>query len=165
MGARVTPLRKRWIVLLEKLLDRYHEGPEPPVRLAEEVQLFERMYPDASIDAWRDFTIAMAAKAYRDGYLRGLEWEVRDLNTRDQGVDPEVQAQADRHGWSLSASSPTAREILERGDPNDPLSGIPRENRAGFLAQLGAAFGAYGVVVVAEQAAPEPGDDETDPAP
>lgn len=146
--------RQRVRALLERWLERYYEGPNPPRRYGEEVGLFDRMYPLALPEEWRTFATALAEKAYREGYMRGLEWTERDLASREE-ADPEVEAVTRDHEWSLWRDSPTAYERIMAGDPNDPLDGIPREKQAEFLDQLGAVMGTHRVVVVEDDASPD----------
>lgn len=142
--------------MLERWLTRFHEGPEPPVRIVEEVTLFRITNPTATIDEWSEFAARLAGNAYRQGYARGYEWTERDLDARPLD-DPEVLAEAMRHDWSLAEHDARMHELLRNGDPNDPLRGIPSEARAEFLDELGRlAGGAYRVVVVPPDEPPKP---------
>jgi len=138
---------------LERLTDRYHEGPEPPPRLRDEVLLFRAMNPGVTVDDFVLFTTIAVNDAYKQGFERGYEWRERAL------LDPENAAQraADEaaHDWDVTNGNPEMRAILESGeDPRDPLRGVPAEERAKFFDTLGAYYGTHRVVVVDDEGKP-----------
>ena len=63
--------------LLERLLGVWHEGPEPPVRLREQVRLFRHMYPNATPAEWEKYAVRLAESSWRDAFIRGFEWNER----------------------------------------------------------------------------------------
>lgn len=87
--------------LLERLLGRYYEGPEPPARLREQVLVFAGSNRRATRAEWVEFAAGIAGEAWRTGYHRGLEWSERDLVRRDPVRDPEelVRAMGEGDRW------------------------------------------------------------------
>ncbi len=154
----VTPAARFARNLIEKLLKRFYEGPEPPGRIAEEVTLFGVIYPMATPDEWADFAAKLAANAYRSGYTRGVEASERD----PQPLEPDLQLlEAQRHDWSLADGHPLMRDVIERGrDPLDPLRTMTREQRAAYFDQVGHATGAFRVLVLDEQGIPLSGPED-----
>jgi hypothetical protein len=140
---------------LEKLLKRFHEGPEPPPRLRETVILWRVLNPEATIDAWEKFAISQAEDAYRCGFVRGLERNLRN----PEAMPPEVADAIERarHDWSIVQSEEMRRVIEERVNPFDPLDGVPMEKRAEFFDEIGAYYGTHRVVVI-----PDDGNDGSD---
>lgn len=132
----MTPAARFFRNLLERLLGKYHEGPEPPVRLAEEARLFAVSFPGASSEEWERFASALAAKAYREAWTRGFEWAERDLDAKPKD-DPDVLAEELRHAWTIGGHDARVDEMLALGDPFDPLRGVPEENKAAFLNAMG----------------------------
>lgn len=134
---------------LEKLTDRYHEGPETPARFRDSILLFRAMNPMAGIDDLILFASAVVDDAYRQGFARGYEWRERGL--LEPGNEAERAADEAAHDWDVTGGDPRLRAILESGeDPNDPLRGVPPEERAKLFDTLGAYFGTHRVVVVDE---------------
>lgn len=131
--------------VLERLMGRYYEGPAPPPRMFEEVLLFRRLHPDATADDWASFTTRLAEGAYRDGFIRCLERELRDPDTGT--VDDEL-AERIAHSWSIADSyehDKAARE-LAGFDPNDPYQGLPEEARAALFDHQGLVGGTHRVL-------------------
>lgn len=143
----------RWLVRqLERLLGRYYEGPTPPRRLAEEARLFRVMYPCAGPDEWEAFAARLAASSYRDGFVRGFEWNERDWS--GPADDPERLAEATAHDWSLAEADPRLENVLLLGtDPGDPLAALPPLEREQYYQRMGAVL-RQNVVMV------EVGDDD-----
>lgn len=136
--------------MLERALGHLADGPEPPPRLRETVLMFRVTYPAATASDWENFAIVHATDAYRSGFLRGLDWSMRELDEMDPDA-PERLADLAAHDWSLADTIPTMREMLEtRRDPNDFLGHLPPEERADVVDQLGRYFGGFRVVVVPE---------------
>lgn len=145
--------------LVERLLGRYYEGPPPPRRLEEQVRLFAVYYPRATRAEWTEFATRIAATAYRDGFVRGYEWQERGWE--GPRIDPEVLAEERSHDWSLAEQHPRLQEVLAQGiDPRDPLAGIDEDRRVEFLDELGRRAGTYRVVVSPPERPPRhnPGD-------
>ena len=106
----MTPLRRAARNAIEKLLKRFYEGPNPPLRIAEEVELFDRLHPQATLEDWKRFTVAVSENAYRDGFIRGFEWAERDLDAKPK-TDPDVIAEELRHAESVGTY--TVDELTE----------------------------------------------------
>lgn len=97
--------------LLEKLLDRWKEGPDPPTRLREEVRLFRHMHPNADAREWERYAVAKAETAWRDAFARGFEWNERCW---PGDVDPEEVARVHDLGRSLAQGNPRMAKLLAR---------------------------------------------------
>lgn len=109
---------------LERIIGRYYEGPEPPPRLAEEVVLFRAYNPHASQDAWAEFALRFARNAYRDGFVRGLEWQQRGW-LEQQAESEEQRAERARHDWQLERTNAAFAALKRAGqDPRDPAFGL-----------------------------------------
>jgi len=114
----MTRLGRMFRNLLERFLGRYHEGPEPPRRLAEEVRIFRHLFPLADARQWEELAVELAGRSYRDGFTRGFEWCERSWE--GPAVEPERLAEAQAHDWSAGDANPVVRELLLR-EP-DPLT-------------------------------------------
>ena len=119
-------IRSRARAWLEKKLERFYEGPRPPNRYGVEARAFAKLHPNADPDAWAEVVEAIAADAYRDGYVRGFEWRERDLEAANERMKLE---EAERNAWERGP------EQLEGID--DPLDGLSPEQREILLHQLG----------------------------
>lgn len=136
--------------LLERFLGRYYEGPQPPRRLVEEVQLFRIYHPGAGPEEWAQFALAFAANAYRDGFVRGYDWQERGWE--GPVADPEQLLELESHDWSVAEQNPTVAEALEAGiDPRDPFYGVDEAERARFLDDLGRRMGTHRVTLADER--------------
>lgn len=126
----------RWLKrCFEKWMDRYYEGPESPPRLYEELRLWAALNPDATREVILGYTSVLLDAAYRDGFVRGYEWQERGW--QGPSIDPEVLAELQSHAWSLAESNPRVRRILELGyDPNDPLANVAAPDRRAFFDML-----------------------------
>lgn len=94
---------------LERLLDRWREGPEPPVRLRERVRLFRHARPYATAAEWEAFAVKLAGDAWRDAFARGFEWQERCWP--DPSPDPaEVAAENER---SVAEGDPELARLLD----------------------------------------------------
>lgn len=137
---------------LEKLTERYYEGPEAPPRLRDEVLLFRAMYPGLTTEDVVMFACAAVDDAYRQGFTRGYEWRERGLLEVDNIAERIADESA--HAWDMGQDTPL-RTVLETGvDPTDPLSGVPPEARAEFFDNLGMYFGTHRVVLLDEDGNP-----------
>lgn len=116
----------------ERALVRTYDGAAPPPRLADEVLAFQELHPDATGEDWRDFALAFAAGAWRDGFTLGVEW--RERVGEPAPFDEAALAEDERRalGW-------TAPLRLQ----GDPLLDVPPEHRAEVLRELEFAWG-YG---------------------
>ena len=123
---------------LQKLRDRwkgqFYEGAEPPPRLTEEVALFRLCYPRATTEQWRRFAERAIQNSYRDGFVRGYQWQERGWE--GPAIDPEQLAEIEAHDWSLYDQGPRYDRLLNGVVPDDPLSHLPVEQRRAFLEQL-----------------------------
>jgi hypothetical protein len=127
----------RW---LEKLLDRYYEGPEPPRRLAEEWRVWLALQQQPDIQMVNGYVGCLLEAAYRDGFVRGYDWQERGW--KGPSMDPEVLAEMQSHDWSLAESNPRVRRILEDGsDPSDPLANVAAPDKRAFIEFLAAGQG------------------------
>ncbi len=140
----MTPLARFLSRIAEKVAERYYEGPAAPQRLAEEVQLFRVIYPDATPDEWTAFATRLAGNAYCSGYQRGFEYVERDPNPPEP--DQELLERL-RHDWSLADGHPLIRDMVEQGrDPASPLAGLTPEQRAEYFDTQGRILGTHRVV-------------------
>jgi hypothetical protein len=128
-------VKQRVLGWVERRLGRFYEGPDVPLRYAEQAELFSRMNPAASWEIWKDYAITLAEAAYRDGFVRGLEHEAR--HGTEPAPDPVL---ACRHGWSVAQDAQAARRLRE-GDPADPWAGLPPEHRQEVIRGLAIASG------------------------
>ena len=97
---RLSRLGRLFRDLLERLLGRYREGPEPPPRIAEEARFFRSLAREAPTEEeWEAFAAGLADRAYRDGFTRGIEWLERswDLRPADHERRLELEARAAEH--------------------------------------------------------------------
>lgn len=101
----------RWLRrLLEKVLNRWSEGPEPPRRIADEARLFWHANPNATPAEWERFAIALAGNAYRDAFVRGFEWNERCWP--ETTIDGHAVGLAHAHDVSLGDGHPRVRRLL-----------------------------------------------------
>jgi hypothetical protein len=112
----VTALRRLLIRVLERLLGRYYEGPEPPARAGEVVLEFCRLYPRATRQQWIDFVVEHSRLMWREGYVRGFEWAERDPDLEGAREPEELMRVIDpTGGWLERPMSPD--ESLPLDDP------------------------------------------------
>jgi hypothetical protein len=97
----MTPLLKFIRDAWQKFTSRYYEGPEPPSRFGEIAALFANDHPDATRLDWTMFASEHARCAYREGFLRGMEYSERDLEELRalKDLDPETLADALDPNW------------------------------------------------------------------
>ena len=141
---------------LERLAGSFYEGPKPPPRLRDQVLLFRLTQPAATVLDWCDFAVGMVEAAYRDGFVRGLEWRERDL--ADKPTDDDLRA-ADEvmNSWRLADEGSPLRAALDSGvDPADPLNGMSPAARAEYADMIGRLYGTHRVVVVDDPEETEP---------
>lgn len=113
---------------MERHLDRWREGPEPPLRVAQEVRLFRALHPGATADEWEQYATRHAESAYRQGYIRGFEYNERFWP--GPADDPELLAAAMREDAPSLEANPRMRRLLELGyDLDDPFRGMTRDER------------------------------------
>lgn len=130
--------------LLERLLGRFSEGPDPPVRISEEVRLFAALHPDATSADWISFTTRFSQRQYRDAFVRGWEWSERFWPGPID--DPAVLLAAESEQVSLVATNPRLRSIIELGyDPEDPLGGLSLADRKIALEKIQVGYWPGGV--------------------
>lgn len=98
--------------LLERLLGRFHEGPEPPPRLAEEVRLFRSLATHTPTEEeWEVFAARLAERAYHDGFVRGTHWLERSWPGPE--VTPERLLEEQAHQQKL-IDDPRWRDTLDK---------------------------------------------------
>lgn len=140
---------KKWLrQSAEKVARRLYEGPSPPVRLFDEVEVFEKLHPGASAEQWRAFVSGAIGNAYRDGYQRGYEHRERMPVGSAYDEQRMLAEEAARHDWSPWQGQPTSEEMrrLFEEQRDDPFAHVPPEARADLLAQIGQFTGTYRVV-------------------
>lgn len=87
--------------LLERLLDRWSEGPGTPSRLLEQADDFHALYPGATREEWATFATRAIDGAYRAGFVAGFETDVRTGFGR-RHPSPEFLADLEEPGWRNS---------------------------------------------------------------
>lgn len=128
---RLTALGRFTRDLLERLLGRYREGPDPPPRLAEEARLFRLRSPaPPTEEEWEAFCSELADRAYRDGFVRGVHWLERSWDGPSE--DPEKILELEAHA---------AARYFPEGELPEPADARAwreyQEARAWTLAVLG----------------------------
>lgn len=146
---------------IELATSRFYEGPRPPPRLVERIKIFQLYKPQATADDWRDFALQFAANCYREGFIRGYDWQERGWE--GPAIEPERLREAMDHDWTLAESNPDWRRLLDRGyDPRSVLGSLPPDQRRALVETFqGAAAG--GVPIIIDLSAYE-ADDEQDEA-
>jgi hypothetical protein len=89
------------------------------------------------------------------GGLRDAARRERLRRRLSRGVEEKIEPgpstyrrSVDRFDWSLWGGHPTTVEVLERrGDPGDPLAGVPADKANEFIAALASYPGTYLVQV------------------
>lgn len=128
-------LKSLLLRLSDKLTSRLYEGPEPPKRLRERVKLFKLYNPDATAEQWERFSLTLATNCYREGFVRGYEWQERDW--KGPAVEPERLQELQDQDWSLAESHEGWGDVLRRGyDPRSPLAKLSPEQRRAFVETL-----------------------------
>lgn len=124
---------KRFITkVADKAAGTFYEGPTPPRRLAERVQLFRLHYPNATPEEWAKFSLTFGTNCYREGFTRGYDWAERGWDGPD--VDPEQAAELQAHDWSLAEENPDWQRMLTMGyDPRDPMAGSTIDQRRAMV--------------------------------
>ena len=117
----MTPIRRFLARAVERLGDRWYEGPEPPPRFAEYVTDFANLHPKANRGEWARFATKMAGEAYRSGFQRGYEHVERDPEPGFQRLPPELVADQEDPEWR----DPTRRIVAP--DLSNPLDLVDEE--------------------------------------
>lgn len=147
----------RFGALLRKAVRRVigdvYEGPEVPDRYAEMVTTFAVNHPNATVDDWARFSTKLAAGAYRDAFMRALDWA--------RGRAPSSVASAiedeQRYNFPWYAERHPTMDELRAIVPGDLLDELPTEEaKVAYLANLGLYQGSFRVVVVPPSVAPKP---------
>jgi hypothetical protein len=121
--------------ILELILGKFHEGPEPPRRLSEEVRIFRALHPLATEDDWIRFTTKFAENTYREAYLRGYQYAERFWPGPPD--DPAAILAAQQEQISLIDQHPRIRLLLDYGyDPADPFGGMNAVDRRAAVEKL-----------------------------
>jgi hypothetical protein len=112
--------------LLERLLGRWHEGPRPPRRYQDAARAYRLMRPYAQAEQWEAFAVALAERAYREGWMRGFEWAEREFPK-----GPELApAEPDGPQPSFLLERPlTSREAAEQRALEDAVRAAARQGR------------------------------------
>lgn len=132
----------------EKVARRFYEGPAAPERLLDEVEIFEKLHPEATPEQWRTFVTGALRNAYQDGYMRGYEHRERLAPSDPQALLLGPKEEAERHDWRPWQGQPTSGELrrLFEEQLTDPLAHLPPEARAAAFAELGQFAGTFRVV-------------------
>lgn len=115
----MTPVGKWLRDRLERWLQRYHEGPEMPQRIADMAIAFAQLYPTATRAQWLAFSAELARESYRSGYVRGFEYVERDPELWMPKVPPEELADQIDPDWRWRPID------MDRGI--EEPEGVPRE--------------------------------------
>jgi hypothetical protein len=150
----IASLRAQYQRFAKTVADKTHLGPHAPPRLAEEVVVFDTLYPDATPEQWRAFATRHAQIAYQDGFRRGFEWRAREWRRTARG--PEQRREMARHDWETEPTNP----LLRGRNPHDPLGDLSRDQRALLLKQLRATHGTPYQATI--RPTPEPADEPAD---
>jgi hypothetical protein len=142
---------KLLVRLLEHLCEQFYEGPIPPMRFAEEVVIFAKTYPNATVEQWAEFSVRQVQASYRAGYARGYEWQARDLD-KLPSFSPERVADEMANNPPWTAPESLTSDELAQAVEGDFLRQLPDdESRAKYLDSLGRYYGGFRVVVVPER--------------
>ena len=106
----------------DKMTGRWHEGAEPPARLANYVADFARRYPDATRHEWVMFATKLADECYAAGFRRGFEHAERDPEPGFRRLPPELLADQEDPGWR----HPSRR--IDDTDMSPPFDRYPDED-------------------------------------
>lgn len=141
----------------DKVARHFYEGPDAPPRLFDEIEVFEKLHPDASPSEWRAFVQGAVSGAYRDGYVRGYEHKERLPQSSDYEAAKWLETEAHRHDWSLWQGQPTSLELRRRFEEqrSDPFAGMTPEQRIRAFEAIGRYTGEFKVVW--------PGEDDPTP--
>ncbi len=143
--------------VVEKLLARFYEGPEPPHRIAEQVVAFAGMNPHATKKEWAEFAIRLATGTYRDAFVRGFEWSERDMNLLDRGA-PEHLADLEAHDFVWHAPAHLTSDQLAERVEGEFYETLPDDaEKARYLDAIGRYQGDFRIIVVPpDRRAPDP---------
>lgn len=86
---------RKW---LEKRHNRYYEGFNVPVRYHAEVEAFAAQGPHTRFE-WASFATVLAHRTYAEGWVRGLEYVERDIDSWYPEIDPAVLADSGDPEW------------------------------------------------------------------
>jgi len=138
----MTPFMKLIRKILHKLLGRYYEGPRPPPRLVEEFRLWENLNDTCARETLVGYAAFLINQAYRDGFVRGYEWQERGWE--GPAIEPEQLIEAETQDWSLADQNPRVRHILDNGcDPEDPLANVASPDKRRFVEAMARANGRW----------------------
>jgi hypothetical protein len=130
----VTPVAKFLKNTKEKLLGTWEEGPEPPDRFRQLVEIFAKANPRATVGEWVEFAARHAASAYQQGYVRGFE--------RGERLGPDWQDPDEAAALLNRLEATAAGEAPFDPSAVVPIEGVPREAAIkAFLAYSEAAQG------------------------
>lgn len=146
MGENPVSRVGRWLRRqVERWLDRYYGGPEPPLLIAHEVALFAREHPAATVEQWMRFATSLGRSQYRLGYLQGLEWQQRDQNQ----LPPVPTASPQRTAWVPPGAVTDAElAMVVPRDPESFVESIPDPKaQAQVLDMIGRLGGGFRVMI------------------
>jgi len=105
----------------ERHIGTFAEGPNPPPRLTNMVEIFARANPKATVAEWIEFASRHAGSAYQDGYVRGFE---RGERLGPDWEDPDAAA------GILAKLDDISMGVSPAYDPTGmvPLEGVPAES-------------------------------------
>ena len=137
----------RWLArVAERLARRYYEGPEPPPRLALQVQSFMVLHPRATSLEWARFAVGHGDECYRSGFVRGLERSVRDLAVRSVGGPPLIE---ERHEASWVDLAPSEDEVQQAVDEQRAaVERMSPEDRLLYQDMIGQQMGGFRVALL-----------------
>jgi hypothetical protein len=124
----------------EKDAGVYYEGPEPPLRYAEQVKAFAAMNAGATVEDWAAFCTRMAHRVYREGYTRGKEWRERDPDAI--GSVPDL-----RDDWMWNSPVEPDEDAMKAPVQGEFLEDVDDENKARYLDAIGRYHGTFRIVV------------------
>ena len=94
----MTPFARLCHHLLERFAGRWHEGPSTPQRLLDLPDGSLGFYPNATRDEWREFARRAIDNAYRAGFARGYEADLRQGFGR-RYPSPDYLADVEEPDW------------------------------------------------------------------
>lgn len=117
--------------LAERWLDKRYEGPEPPRRLTDEVRMFRVVHPTATPRDWAEFAAKHGRNCYRDGYVRGYEYKIRE-DDPDTSEAELLDNDAKHDAWAPSDDPEMNQVLVQMFSEEDPLGGATPDERREF---------------------------------
>lgn len=148
MRAARVPLTRLMRSVAEKLLERFYEGPVAPSRLAEQVATFAVLNPRATREEWAEFSARLAAGAYRDGFSRGFDWQVRNIDQIPPDAPERVSEEAANNFPWEAPGHMTSDQLAERVEGEFYETLPTDEAKAAHLDAIGRYQGGFRLVVI-----------------